>query len=255
MKSIKTKVAVGVITTGLLAGMGTAFAGTDAGTQFKTWYGKVFVTSSAKVSQDVQNTYQAKLGAYNTEFNALKASSAKGIVDSTTAKSTEAMKAINAAKNDYVAQVNNAKTSIDVQRDFEVFTQTFNSQVVDKTKNAAKAYGEKDLKNTLDKQGTDSVTKINSDVAGYKASSTADLTKQIKDAQDAINKLVAQYSQEADSNIRTHIEAKIVELRNDLTQYAAALVVAKQADVTAAATKAQTEALDALDAIAASINK
>lgn len=252
MKSIKGKVAASVIVTGLLAGMGTAFASTDAGVQFKAWYGTVFNTTSSQVSQNVLNTYQAKLGDYNKEFNALKTSSVKNIQDSTTTKSNDTMKAILTAKNSYLYQVSNAEKSTTVETDFAVFARGINAQV-DTTKGVAAAFGKNDLKTTLDAQGAASVVDINKDVARYKASSTADLSLKIKDAQDRINALVKQHSEAADKDIRAHIEAKITELRNELTKYAADLVAAKNAEVAAAAAIAQADAFQALDDIAASI--
>ncbi|UQZ33153.1 hypothetical protein C2I18_06040 [Paenibacillus sp. PK3_47] len=252
MKSVKSKVAVGVIVTGLMAGMGTAFASTDAGVQFKAWYSTVFNTASSKVTKDITSTYQAKLGSYNAEYEALKSSSVQSIKDSTEAKRIDTMKTINAAKNNYIYQVENAEKSTTVETDFAVFARGINEQV-DAVKEGAKAYGETDLKNKLNAQGSASVTEINKQVASQQKSSTEDLTKKIKEAQDNINALVKQHSEAADKDIRSHIEAKIAELRAELTKYAADLTAAKQAEVAAAGDKAQAEALAALDAIAASI--
>lgn len=252
MKSVKSKVAVGVIVTGLMAGMGTAFASTDAGVQFKAWYSTVFNSTTKQVSQDVLGTYQAKLGAYNSEYKTLKSSSMQNIKDSAEAKRIETMKTINNAKNQYIYQVDNAEKSTTVETDFAVFARGINEQV-DAVKEGAKAYGETDLKTNLNNQGTESVKEIKKQVASQQKSSTEDLTQKIKEAQGRINDLVKQHSEAADKDIRSHIEAKIAELRAELKQYASDLVIAKKAEVAAAGDQAQADALAALDAIAASI--
>lgn len=254
MKSLKGKIAAGVIVTGLVAGMGSVFASTDAGAQFGSWYSSVFNKSTTKITTDVAITYGSKIGQYSNEYAQLKAASEKKIEDAQLAKKNSTMATINTQKNTYTDQVNNAAAKLNVEGDFAKFTEDTKT-AINALKASAKTIGESGLKTSLDKQGKVSVEAIEKDVAAFKASSTKYLNEVITNAKATVNGKVDTNAAASKAAITAHIEAKIVELRNELTAYAATLVAEKQAAIELAGNNATTDALAALDGIVNAINK
>lgn len=254
MKSMKSKIAAGVVVVSVVAGTSTVFAGVDAGAQFKNWYGSLFGKTTATIQAQVATDYAANLSDYQKEYNTLKNTSKQEIVTEAGVKVDSANSAIKGQKDGYISQINGAKADINVAGDFSKFVTTTN-QGNDIIKEGVRKTGEADLKSTLNKQGQDSVKEVNKQVTASKDAATQELTDKIAAAKKEIQDLVAQQATAADKSIRDHIDAKIVELRQQLQAYAAELVAQNKAKVDAEGDKVQQEATDALDAIAASINK
>ncbi|WP_138495652.1 hypothetical protein [Paenibacillus pinistramenti] len=254
LKSLKSKIAAGVVGVSLVAGMSTVFAGVDAGEQFTNWYSSLFSKTSSQVGTKVATDYAKQLNAYNTEYNTLKNGSTQAVKDEATAQGKAAVDAVNSQKDTYVSQIEGAANKIDVAGDFTKFVGTTNNTVDAGAKQAAD-YAKRDLDKALNTQGTQSVAAVNTQVGQAQTSATDELTKKITDTKAAIQTLVNEQAATADQAIREHINGQIEALRTQLTQYADDLVKAKKADVDTAAATAQKTATDALDVIAASINK
>ncbi|MGN7454328.1 hypothetical protein ACTHPH_05890 [Paenibacillus pasadenensis] len=251
IKMLKTKIAVGVVATGIVASMGTAFAGVDIAGQFNSWYNKQFRSATTEVAVKALIENGKKLDAYNTEYKQLKTESVNGVVSYQKQQSEGSMKTINSQKNDYINQVNAAADSLSSKApaDFDKFVSDVNA-TVDTAKNLAKGVGEIDLKSSVESQSKASVEQVGKDVAAYQKSSTDNLTATIKDRQDKLSKLIEEQAAASDAEIRAHIEAKIAELRAELSAYAKQQVEAAQAKVKAEADTRTKAALAALDAAA-----
>ncbi|GGA33238.1 hypothetical protein [Paenibacillus physcomitrellae] len=254
LKSLKSKIAVGVIGVSLVAGMSTVFAGVDAGAQFSSWYHGLFVSTSGQVQAGITADYAKKVGQYTGEYNSLKTSSKQEIKNEVGTKTTSAETAINDYKDAYVGQINTAKDNINVAGDFNTFAETVNHGV-DITAGQLSKAAQNDLKNTLNAQGKQSVTDVNKQVTQKKDSATADLTAKINAAKDDIQELVNEQSAVADQAIRAHIDAQIAALEKTISDYAAQLVKENKDDIDAEGDKVQDAAIAELDAIAGSINK
>ncbi|MCM3747778.1 hypothetical protein M3223_10455 [Paenibacillus pasadenensis] len=251
MKSLKTKIAVGVLATGIVASMGTAFAGVDIAGQFNSWYQAKFNQATGKVVADTTKDYASKLNSYNNEYNTLKNGTVNEVVVSQQEESKNSMLKLNQQKNEYISQVNAAADGLQANTapKFEQFVNDVNG-VVNGVKDQAKAYGENDLKKSVDSQTQKSVTQTGKDVAAYQKSAVDNLTAKIQERQAQLDQLIKDKAATSDSEIRAHIEAKIAELRAELTAYAK-----QQADLAKAAVKAEADtktaaALKALEAAA-----
>ncbi|WP_438433919.1 hypothetical protein [Gorillibacterium sp. sgz500922] len=256
MKALKTKIAAGVIATTLIAGTGSVFAATDAGAQFKAWYVGTFNSTTAKMSAKLTADYAPKVVDHGVKVAALAVDSKTSISDNAADQSKNALLTINQAKNTYNSQLSDAKSSllVKVPNDFAAYTNGINAQV-DKTAAATLTADQLIIKTATDFQGAASLFEVKKNTAAYKKSSTEDLAKNIADAKDAIKTLIAQKSAESDKAIRDHIDAKIAELEAAIAQYAADQVAAQNAKVNDAAAAGTQDALNALDALAAGINK
>lgn len=259
MKTLKGKIAAGVIATGLIAGMGTVFAATDAGTQLTNWYtNAVWNKAKVEVSAAAAVDLALDLDAYNKgQYATLKKSSVDSVVANEEARSKAAMLEINARKNYYNGQVNGASTFLTttkIGQDFAGLTNDLKT-VVDLAKSGAKLTGEFDLKNSINKQGEASEKKVKANVANYKTSSTGDLNATITTAKNAIQAKVAETQASTTTELEKYVDDKVIELNNELTSIATGLVNSNNAKVSSAGDVATADALKALDDIAASINK
>ncbi|OXM14339.1 hypothetical protein [Paenibacillus herberti] len=251
IKSIKTKIAVGVLATGILASMGTAFAGVDISGQFSSWYQANFKQTTNKVTADATADYAKNLNNYNNEYNTLKSNSVNEVVSFQKDQSTASMLTLNKQKNDYINQVNAAANGLEAKApgDFQTFVDSVNG-TVDGLKAQAKIYGEDGLKKVVDAQTPKSVELVGKDVAAYQKSSVDNLTATIQDRQAKLNQLIKDQAATSDKAVRAHIEVKIAELRAELTAYAKQQVELSKAVVKAEADKKTAAALVALEAAA-----
>ncbi len=258
MKSLKSKVAVGVLATGLIAGMGSVFAATDISGQFQSWYKTNFTnTVTVPVTANAAVELKNQLSGYATEFTTLTASSNQAIVSDQKAQSNTSMTTINSKKNDYVNQVTNAKNDIknnQIGRDTQNLIGGLNF-VGNIAVKGAEVAGQLSLNSDLDAQGKESVKQVKKDVAAYQASSTGDLASKIQAAKDELKILIDQSAATADAEVRKNLEQKIAELRKTLSDYAAKQVTENKALVKAAADTDTAAALKALEDVANSINK
>ncbi len=72
LKSVKGKVLTGVVTVGLLTGVGTAFANVDAGAKLGSWYNTQFGHSTQAITSAAVGHIASKTGALQNEYNGIK---------------------------------------------------------------------------------------------------------------------------------------------------------------------------------------
>lgn len=249
LKSVKGKIAAGVIVVSVVAGTSTVFAGVDARTQFTNWYHGLLSAKSGEITSKALSNYNAELGDYNKrDYPNLKNDSIRDIQKEGLTKTVSVSSAINNQKDDYKSAIDKALSDINkgIGSDFDKIVSDTNGQV-DALNSQAISDKKADLETALNSTGDSSVTGLNKAVSGVSTLAKADLQIKIKTAQAQVNTLIFLKSKEADKKVADHIQAQIDALTKQLSDYAAQLVQANKTKIDTAGDQAQSDALAALD--------
>lgn len=229
MKLIKTKIVTGVVTVGLLSGVGVAFANTDAGAQLKNWYDSQFGKSVASVQSQVTEYGTAQNLAWSKEYDNLKTAATNSINGTKTSEMKNAKNEINGAKDGHLQALSAKKSEIlgYLDKQFDAISiaaqQAINSAG---RQTLTDAYA--DLETHTESKGWDAYVDMNSQLASAEFDAIRALEDTIfyakKDLQDQLNAETASTTTE----IKDAIDAKIVELRTLITKKKDQLVVAQQ---------------------------
>ncbi|KRF04457.1 hypothetical protein ASG89_21665 [Paenibacillus sp. Soil766] len=252
MKSLKSKLAIGVVATSLVAGMGTAFAAkTDAGAQLQTWYTTASGLAKAAVTGNL-NTY------YGTKTEELKTTVTTGINSARTniaatgrAELAGANKAINDQNGEYLGQINSAKTAINnsIENEYDSFVSTTN----DKTNTDLAAVGvkaEKDIANAVrNHENYYSNNVLTPGVATTSTKAQTDLNTAISTTKSNLNGSITTQSEIAATEVTTNLNNTIGALETQLANSTSDKQIAAQGRISTLADKLEGDALDELDAI------
>lgn len=250
MKSIKGKVVTGVVTLGLLSGVGVAFANTDAGQQLQNWYNGQIGKSTSKLAADTTGYATSKAPALAREYNGIKTEAEKGIKDAQNAKTTLASDSITSAAQTHINKVNVQKEKIADYMD-DQFDQivTFANGVINQAGNEAYRIADHDLQKFTGQKGTKAQEEMTSELNNTKEQAKRDLQDAINSAKDTLQSQLDSETTAATNEIKTAIDDKITELRTMINNRVDELVEAQKQLIAAKAEELQKQAIAELDSV------
>ena len=248
MKSIKTKIVSGVVTVGLLSGVGAAFAATDAGTQLQKWYGTQFGQSAASIQSGVTNHVNSKVGGLQTEYNNLKGNVTSQINDQRDASVTSSKSSINSDKEIYINQVTATKTTIsnEMAARFDGIS-AYAKVEINKAGVAAQNYANTELTNLAKANGDAALGSVQTQLTEAQNQAKTELETAIANAKRDLTLQLAGETQATTQEINDAIDKKIVELRDLINKKAQDLVDAQKLLIQAKATELENAAKTELE--------
>jgi hypothetical protein len=229
-KSVKGKVVAGVVSVGLLSGVGAAFANTDAGTQLQNWYNSQFSKASTGVKAAATLHGAGQVSGLTREYNTLKTGTGTAINDEKGLKTGEANTEIQAAAQSRIVNVNQQTDIIKGNMD-QQFTDLFNDAqaTINKAGDFAYAWAQKDLGKYTSDKGAKALADMDTELTATKKKAVDDLTAAITNAKNDLNAQLRSKSAATTVQINHAIDAKIAELRGLIQQKASDLVEAQKA--------------------------
>lgn len=251
MKSLKSKLAIGVIATGLVAGMGTAFAATDAGVQLQGWYNTASTLAKAAVTGDFAVYYADKAKDLNTNVDNGITKARQDIRDTGNAELAGAQTAINTQNSAYSTQITNTKKSItdSISGEYDSLVSTTNA-VTNGSLVAIDALDTIKITNAVKNHENYYTTNVLE--AGVKTTSdaaVAALTTQISDTKTALEALIATEKATASAEVKANLDTKISALQTKLAELTQQLEKAAQDRIAARADVLEAATLKQLDDI------
>ncbi|MDQ0871942.1 hypothetical protein QFZ77_000601 [Paenibacillus sp. V4I3] len=218
MKALKSKLAIGVIATGLVAGMGTAFAATDAGGQLQSWYSSASAITKGLIAGDVASYVAANKEKMVTDYKNINTTAVNDVKTAGTAETTRVQGSINGQLNTYTTAIDSKNTSIKGsmpgEYDNVVDTANFwnNLAVI-----GLGEVGKADIKKDVNDQGKTSINNLTTAVGTTQTQAATALTTKIEATKTELNTLLAAErtaaSQEIKDNLAAKITAKLAELQ------------------------------------------
>ncbi|ETI70124.1 hypothetical protein [Neobacillus vireti] len=249
MKSLKTKIVTGVVTVGLLSGVGAAFANTDVGAVLKNWYDGQFGKSIASVQSETTKYGTDQNLAWSQEYNNLKTDATNSINGTKTSEEKGAKDEITNAKKGHLQALNAKKAEISgyMDKQFEAISIAAQN-AINSAGSQTLTDANSDLKNHTEAKGWDAYVDMNSQLATAENDAIRELEDAIyyvkKDLQDQLNAETSATT----TKIKDAIDAKISELRTLITKKKDELVAVQQAFISKEAQDRVIKAKADLDA-------
>jgi len=256
IKTVKGKVLAGTLAFGLVAGTGVAFGATDAGTNLKAWYDGQFGKASTNVSEQVAAYAGSKVPGLVNEYNGLKTDATNSINERGEFVAGVSSDNIDAASREHIDAIKGEKAHIEtyLSGQFDSLS-SFASGLIDQAGKDALEYAEGDLKQYTGEAGNTANEKVKTDVNAVTAQAISDLKETIKWAKDDLQAQLDKETGLTVTEIKGLIDAKINELRTEITTQKNKLVAAQVKIITMTAKSLQLAAEAQMKALVDSINK
>ncbi|WP_163099438.1 hypothetical protein [Peribacillus alkalitolerans] len=254
--TVKGKVITGFVAVGLLSGVGTAFANTDAGAQLGSWYQAKFNLAKGE-SATAFAIYGASVGNKAiSDAKELKNTTVNTIKTAGENESTRASAAINNAKQSHIDAINNKEASIttNMPGEFDRFVNGVNKQT-DGLVSTATFLAKKDFTKEVNKQGADSVASVNTNVGKTKTDAVAALQQEIEATKAELSRLIEAEKAAATQEMKTNLDEKIKQAMAEITQLLADLETANKKAITDKGAEIELAAKSELDALVSGIIK
>ncbi|KRE49179.1 hypothetical protein [Paenibacillus sp. Soil724D2] len=250
MKALKSKLAIGVIATGLVAGMGTAFAATDAGGQLQSWYSSATKATKALVAGDVYGYVESNKAKLVSDYNTINNTAVNDVKTAGTTETARVQGSINGQVTTYSNAIDSKNASIKGNMPGEYNNvvneaNNFNNGVVWGLGEAGKF----DIKKDVNAQGTSSVKSLETAVGTTQTQAATTLTKKIEDTKAELNTLLAAERTAASQEIKDNLAAKIAAKLAELQTLADTLETANKKAITDKGASLETTGLAALESI------
>lgn len=257
LNTVKSKMVAGVAAVTLFSGVGFVAANTDAGGALQGWYNKAFGTASTEMAVDT-----AKHGAKGiADFTLYSASETKdavtSIVNTKNDEKKDKTEKIHAAKQNHINSVNEKEAEIAGYMD-DQFDQLskFSIEAFNITGNKTYNFAEFSLTLAANATGASALKTLEKELNTEKAKAVGELDTRILEAKAALLEQLKGEKEGTTKEIKDAIDAKIAQLKLDITAKKDALVKTHQDKLVAKANDIEAAAKAELDAqIMISINK
>ncbi|MGG2025507.1 hypothetical protein AB1282_07265 [Gottfriedia sp. S16(2024)] len=246
-KSIKKKVAVGVLAAGILT-TGTAFASTNAGALFTNFASRLLNDAQSTVSSTLGTKTSDAIGAMKDRLNSLLSNSEDGVNNKQGELSQAGANTINGQSSEHVEAINNALTGIKQNTPNE-FTQLVN-QLNGQTTSGVEAEV-KGLKPDFSSQ-----------VANGKLSISAEQAKALDALEDELDKakasladLIKVQKNTSDAKLKDYLSGEIARITDVINTATNDLEFKKSKALATKATTIKNDTLNDLDSLASGLYK
>ncbi|WP_338655126.1 hypothetical protein V6B14_03275 [Sporosarcina psychrophila] len=256
IKTVKGKVLAGTLAFGLVAGTGVAFGATDAGTNLKAWYDGQFGKASTNVTEQVASYAGSKVEGLAIEYNGLKTDATNSINEKGEFVAGVANKNIDATSREHIDAIKDEQAHINtyLSGQFDSLS-NFASGLIDGAGKEALAYAKKDLGEYTGAAGKTANEKVKTDVNAVTAQAISDLEETINAAKADLQAKLDKETGLTVTEIKGLIDAKINELRTEITKIKNKLVADQEKIITNTAKGLQLAAEAQMKALVDSINK
>lgn len=250
MKALKSKLAIGVIATGLVAGMGTAFAATDAGVQLQGWYNSASTAAKALIAGEFASYYGVETGKLANSVEASTNAARVNIATTGRAELAGVNKAIKDQNTAYNGQITAAASNIQGSIGTEYDAVVSDTNTTTNSKIAAIGVADaKNITNAVKNHEGVYTSRLNSGVEETRAAAVAELTQKILDTKTNLEALLAQEKAQATTEVKGNLDGKISALKAELEELTKTLQEAAQGRIIAKANELETAALTQLEGI------
>ncbi|XRG78458.1 hypothetical protein V5E38_22405 [Rossellomorea sp. GAMAL-10_SWC] len=245
-KSMKKKIAVGILAAGILTSSSLAFASTNAGGVFTNYAAHLLNDAKSTVSSTLGSKTSDMIGALKNKLNAYASDTENGVNHKQGELEQAGISKINGQSDEHINAINNALPGIN-QHTTDQFSQLV-AQLNDQT-TAGVESEVNGLKPDFSSQVTNGQQKI-----------TAEQAKALNDLEDAINaakvtlgQLIDLQKQTADQQVKTYLQDqidKVTQIINDATND---LEFKKSKALVTKATTIKNDTLNDLDSLASGL--
>lgn len=255
-KTLKTKLIAGTTAVALFSGAGFAFANTDAGDAFKTWYNVKLGISLAETTGEIV----AHEGVKTREGLAFYANERAGIKSEIEAKQkneTDAKTGSMSAKSaEYAADVNAEKAIIMAEMEskftaLENAKKSFINIAAQGAFNAAK----RDASGYAGTTGTAAFNKLNTDLEAARTKAKGDLSAAIATAKAEVEAGLASNKEASVTEMKAFIDERYNTLTAELSALIDGYIAAQNTRLQQEAERIEAAAFGDLDTIVSNINK
>jgi hypothetical protein len=248
-KSIKAKVATGVVAVALVSGVGVSFASSDAGTKLQNWYNGKFGQAASSIQTQVTDYATSKVPGLVNEYNGLKSSANTSINMTRDTSKAVANSNITNAKQEHLNSLASQKAAIEghLQSQFDGIQQ-FAHSAIGQAGLAAINYANNDLTTFTGNAGEAARTQLTTDLNAASQQAVSELQAAIDAAKTDLQSQLDSATASRVANIKVMIDNKIAELRTTITAKKNQLVADQQALITAKAIQLENDAKAALEA-------
>ena len=230
LKTIKGKVIAGTVSVVLLSSAGAAFANSDASSNLQNWYNAKFGEAKVSVIKDAATYSTGNLFWLGTENIGHKRDATSIIGDAKTLAINTSTTNINSESQKHILALNNKKDEIlsGIGPQFDVISADATT-AMNAAGDVTKALLIADLTRHTEGKGKEALKKVDEDLTSVKTVAVADLQTAINNAKNELTTKLNEEKNLTVTEIKAMIDAKIVELRKDITDSKEKMVEAQKA--------------------------
>lgn len=252
LNTVKGKIVAGVVTVGLVSGVGAAFASTDIGAQLQSWYNAKFNQSAASMQKPLTDYVAGKAPYIISEGNRMikgANSAINGTRDSEKAASEDEISNAADERIDTLLEKKGAIfAGIDDQFDsIKGYALTLLDQLAAEGERQADNY----LKGVTNSTGAAAVKDVNDHLTNVKNDAVGELNEEIAKAKTELLGELENQKNLTVNELKAAIDAKIAEVKQILEVKLASYVSTQQGYITAKAAEIEAAAESELDAAVA----
>lgn len=248
LKTTKGKVVAGVVTVGLVSGLGVATASTDIGGKLQTWYDGQFGAAQSDMIDDAANHVKGKAAGVIAQYKNGKDATANAINDTRDSSIEGAEDTIGDAKDKYISDLEEHQATIeeDIEAQFDGLFDTAQILIND-AGDRVYAFAKDDFTELAGDTGTAALDEVETQINGAKGNAVLELEEAIADAKEELQSELDNQESATTEEIKNAIDAKISELRGKMASFVSDLISEQKGLITDKAEELEENAIAALD--------
>ncbi|MFK9093337.1 hypothetical protein [Bacillus salipaludis] len=216
-KSVKVKIATGVIAASLLGSTGYAFANSNAGSQLKAWGDSQIAAVKQALSKDNSTATTAAVNKFNSDSATKRDNSKKAIDQAGTAEKADREKNIKDKLAEHVASLQAALADYvsTIGGDFDTFVGTEKGKTTKSLNDQLPALTAS-INSVLQKAQSDNVNSVTEASLLVKGQATSDLIKEINRVKGELQKLVDSEKATAKGELDAHLVSVVTDVNKKI---------------------------------------
>lgn len=248
LNTVKGKIVAGVVTVGLVSGVGAAFASTDIGAQLQSWYNGKFTSSAASMQQPLTDYVAGKAGYIYSEGTRMVNGANSAINGTRDTEKAASEDAINASADARIDALDAKKEVIfaGIDDQFESI-QTYATSLLNQLAAEGERQADNYLKSVTNSTGTAAVNNVQAHLTDVKNSAVTELNDAIAVAKSELLAEIESQKNLTVNELKAAVDAKIAAVKSVLEGKLAGYVSAQQTLIQQKAAELEAAAETELD--------